>query len=75
VEKAIANGVVPKANRKGAVASAQPTKTVEPQKRKRDTQEIKEESAPPDKKKKAAAIKSMSRRICELESESIDMDD
>jgi hypothetical protein len=57
------------------VASAQPTISVQPQKRQRESQNIKEESAPPEKKKKAAAIISMGRRIYELESESMDVNE
>jgi hypothetical protein len=37
---------------KASVASAQPTKTVQPQKQKRDEPNIKEESAPPEKRKR-----------------------
>jgi hypothetical protein len=49
--------------------------SVQPQKRKREGQNIKEESAPPEKKKKAAAKISMGGRIYELESELMDMDE
>jgi hypothetical protein len=47
---------------------------VQPQKRKREEMNIKEVSASPNKKKKTAAIISMGRRIYELKSESMDMD-
>jgi hypothetical protein len=57
------------------VTSAQITKSVQPQKRKRKNPDIKEESAPPEKKKKAAAIISIGGRIYELKSESMDVDD
>jgi hypothetical protein len=65
----------PESQLKAAVASAQISQSVKPQKRKREEPNIREESAPPDKKKKAAAIISMGGRIYELESELMDMDD
>jgi hypothetical protein len=65
----------PKSQPKAAVASAQPTQTIQPQKCKREDPNIKEESAPTEKKKKAAAIISIGGRIYELESKLMDMDD
>jgi myo-inositol-hexaphosphate 3-phosphohydrolase len=65
----------PESQLKAAVASAQTTQSVKPQKRKRDVPNIKEKSAPPDKKKRAAAIISMGQRIYDLESELMDVDD
>jgi hypothetical protein len=68
--------VCPESQPKVAVASAQTSQTIKPQKRKREEEtRIKEETAPPEKKKKAAAIISMGGRIHELEFESMDMED
>jgi hypothetical protein len=65
----------PESRPKAPVASAQITTSVQPQKREWGDLDIKEESAPPETKQKAAAIISMGRRICELKSESMDIDD
>jgi uncharacterized membrane protein YvbJ len=65
----------PESQPKAAVASAQTSQSVKPQKQKREEPNIKKESIPPEKKKKAAAIISMGERIYELESESMDMNE
>jgi hypothetical protein len=65
----------PESQPKAAVASAQTSQSVKPQKRKREEPDIKEKSTPPEKKKQATAIISMGGRIYELESESMDVDD
>jgi hypothetical protein len=57
------------------VASAYNPKMIQPQKREREDQHMKEESAPPDKKKKAVAIIFIGERVYELESELMDVDE